>query len=145
MKAVLEGADHYNPEYLHYAHINVVSIPENVQSVLMGQRGMYMVGKVEDFIGKEIDPTKYSISDSLDKWNVLLSDRPEDKTIAGWIFGMPRSLTLDDGRIYVVDSAFERGFDYCLRILPTVAKDAFDMLNGLKGEDELNALGRSAF
>lgn len=140
--AILEGCNHDSPSRIQYCPISI-AIPENASVLRVRTHPrLFLYGNFRDFEysrGKILKPSRESRG-----W-LLREETGSNPEWAGWIFEMPRSITTQDGRIYVNEIFYSSGWEYYFPLIPAILRDCSDFFNGRKSADDLSNLARRAF
>lgn len=151
IESVIEGCFHDSPSKLQYSGNGLV-VPRNVQVVLWEDKHhperYLLYGVAPDFA--ELEVVNNPFFEDRSDVDAKLGDVggwPINGTYPnfGWIFESRRSITTNDGRIYVKSSYFEKGWRWYLEAVPKILEECREIFSGRKTENEFNMNPSRAF
>lgn len=133
---VLEGAEPNTTHLLSYCFLEDFEVPRNASIVRVGRARLFLRHNFE-VIMERIRST-YKVH--LDSYGGF--DLREVCPNINWFFGMPRSLAVSDGRLFVNECHFTSGFEYYLGSIGEVVRDSCRIFKGQARDYDLNEEGK---
>ncbi len=137
-RVVLEGAESDTPHLLSYVLLDF-SAPPNASILRIGSTRLLLRHSFHLESGKLTGDYKIGVD------NYSGFDLRNFCGNVNFIFGMPRGLAFSDGRFFINQCHFTKGFEYYLKRVGTVVDDCSKILRGEVRDYELNELRKSAF